>query len=128
MLACISWSSEALINMTRRTFSMLPLASGLHGAATPFVFGNRNHRIELDRTTGQLLSVRASLAPQQEFIESRDPQPAFVIQYLDSDRSFRQVTSSDARTVSIADTTGEIFRAGFRQLGGLDLDAEMVVK
>ena len=114
--------------MTRRTFSMLPLAAGLHGATAPIVLENRNHRIELSRTTGQLLSVRASAAPQQEFIEARDAQPAFAIQYLDRDKSFRQVTSADARVISIIDTTGETFQAEFRQLGGLDLDVTMVVR
>ena len=114
--------------MTRRTFAMLPLAAGQPGALTPVAVVNRNHRIELDRKTGQLLSIRASSAAQQEFIESGEPHPAFVIQYLDRDKSFRQVTSSGARTITIADAPGEILRAEFRGLGGLDLDAEVIIK
>src|SRR3974390_643631 len=111
--------------MTRRTFAMLPLTAGLQGAPAPVALENRNHRIELDRATGQLLSLRASAAPQ-EFIESGDPR-AFVIQYLDKDKEFRQIPSTAARTISVTESSGTV-KAEFRALAGLDLDAEVIMK
>jgi hypothetical protein len=113
--------------MTRRTFAVLPLAAGLHGAPATAALNNRNHRIELDRDTGLLLSVRAAAAPRQEFVESGDPR-VFVIQYLDKDKAFRQIASSAAGSISVSGSSSEMFRAEFRALGGLDLDAEVTVK
>jgi hypothetical protein len=112
--------------MTRRTFSMLPLVAGVQGAPAAVTLENRNHRIELDRTTGQLLSLRASAAPRQEFIEPAGPR-VFVIQYLDEHKEFRQIASSDARSISVQESTAELFKAEFRGLAGLDLDAEVTV-
>src|SRR3974377_29959 len=108
--------------MTRRTFAMLPLTAGLQGAPPPLALENRNHRIELDRATGQLLSLRPAATPQQEFIESGEPR-AFVIQYLDKDKEFRQIPSTAARSISVTESSGA-FKAHFTSLAGLDLDAE----
>jgi hypothetical protein len=127
--------------VTRRTFSLLPAAgaaaaaTGLSGAATPaasaFTLANRNHRLEIDPATGQLLSLRpATGAIDQEFIEASDPQPAFVIQYLDSKRQFRTISSRQASTVTAAGDGGGdgVFRVRFAGLAGLDLEAEVTVQ
>ena len=82
--------------------------------------------------TGSLVSLRSKVAPDQEFIAFAEDDPVFVVQYLDADRRFRQLTSHQAREIDIqhtADQSGETtLIASFRGLGDLDLDAEVRVK
>lgn len=97
------------------------------GAADPIDRSNANHRLAFDLKTAQLVSLRSTAAPEQEFIESRVPQPAFVIQYLDDKKAFHEISSTQAAHTSIS-TAGSTLRAEFLKVGGLDLDAEITVK
>jgi len=98
----------------------------MQGAAT-VALQNRSHRIELDRNNGRLLSIRAAVAPQQEFIEPGDPR-VFVIQYLDQNKEYRQIPSTAARSISVSEPSPGNWRVQFRGLCELDLDAEVTVR
>ena len=118
--------------MTRRTFlapSLLPVAGGLLGSLQPqqgrIAHGNANHKLEFDPATARLLSLRA-LPTGQEFIQTSDTDPAFVIQYLDKQR-FHQVTSTQTANVSVETKPG-LLTAWFQRLGGMDLDATIAVR
>ncbi|MFC1672075.1 hypothetical protein ACFL01_02945, partial [Planctomycetota bacterium] len=79
----------------------------------------------LDPETHRLVSFRANAAPEQEFIASRPEHPVFVIQYLDEDNKYRQLTSLQASSVSTRTDEDAGFTtliAEFRGVGGLDLD------
>jgi hypothetical protein len=78
------------------------------GGRDPIVLANRNHELQFDPLTAQLQSLRASAAADQEFIPPRDDHPVFVIQYLDKNKSFRQILSSEATSVSI----GQVEKGG----------------
>ncbi len=82
-------------------------------------------QLGLDPDTHRLVSFRAHAAPEQEFIASRPDHPVFVIQYLDEDRRYRQLTSLQASSVSTrTDEAAGLttLTAEFRGIGGLDLD------
>jgi hypothetical protein len=114
--------------MTRREFVAAPLAAPLPGlAVAPIALANRNHRLEFDPATAQLLSFRpASGGP--EFIAGGGGHPVFVVQYLDSERSFRQIASTGARSVQVDETSPGQLTATFTALDGKDLDAVITVR
>lgn len=133
--------------MTRRTILWSPLLLGarkLSGAltgATPLppednkgtagpdtiVIENSNHKLQFDRKTARLLSFRAKEASAQEFVVSNDQVPVFVIQYLTTDREFRQIRSTDAKEVSV-EFTSETVTTAFSGLGNMDLAATVRVR
>jgi hypothetical protein len=86
-----------------------------------------NHTLEFDRKTARLLSLRATVAPEQEFAVSNEAVPVFVIQHLTEAREFRQISSFEARHVDV-DTTGATLRAVFSSVGGLDLTATVTIR
>ncbi len=53
-------------------------------------------RLGFDPISGCLLSFRSQLAPDQEFIVTQADDPTFVLQYLDENRRFRQISSRQA--------------------------------
>ena len=88
--------------------------------------------LRVSAETGQLLSFRAKAAPDQEFICPADEDPVFVIQYLDDDHRFRQISSLDAESTAISldqkDDGSASLTATFRRLGALDLAATVTVR
>ena len=128
--------------MTRSTFLRSALASRvlpwIHGArlstgaavaaaGSAFTVSNHNHRLEFDRRTGGLLSFRAVNQPEQEFLPVDADLPAFVIQYLDPNREFQQLTSTGARHIEVAMKHGAVV-ASYQQLGGVSVDATVTVR
>jgi hypothetical protein len=91
------------------------------------VIENSNHKLEFDRKTARLLSLRAGVAPDQEFAVASDAAPVFVIQYLTETREFRQIASTDAKEVEIQ-STGQTLMAVFSRLGGLNLAVTVTVR
>ncbi len=87
---------------------------------------NSNHKLQFDRKDARLVSFIAKSAPSQEFIVASGQLPAFVIQYLDGNHEFQQISSSQARGVSVQ-SSGKTLRAVFTGLGGFDLAATMTV-
>jgi hypothetical protein len=84
------------------------------------------------RETGGLVSFLCKTAPDQEFIAVKGDDPAFVVQYLDEQRQFRQIESGEAEEIEIvrqASDAGQlVLRGVFRGLAGLDLDATVTVE
>jgi hypothetical protein len=80
-----------------------------------------------ERATGRLVSLRSHAAPEQEFIAPAPEHPAFVIQYLDEDGRYRQLTSLMAETVEV---TGDETRlvACYRRLGGRQVHVIFTVR
>ncbi|MFA6111058.1 MAG: hypothetical protein WDA75_20060, partial [Candidatus Latescibacterota bacterium] len=80
--------------------------------------------------TGTLVSLVSRSAPDQEFILAGEETPALVLQYLDEERRFRTLDSTQAAAIHVernesADGVAVILR--FRGLAGMDLDAEVRV-
>ena len=88
---------------------------------------NSNHKLEFDRKSARLLSLRSNFAPDQEFAISDDQLPVFVIQYLNSEKQFVQIASTEAKEVNVQ-STGKELTADFTGLGGLDLAATVTVR
>lgn len=82
---------------------------------------NADHALRFDAKSGRLLSLRSRLAPEQEFVEAGADDPAFVLQYLDGGRRFRQITSAEARTIEVDRSAADRVAFTFRDLAGLDL-------
>jgi len=80
--------------------------------------------------TGTLVSFRSRAAPDQEFIAAGTNTPVFVVQYLDDERRYRQLTSRDATAqISCEDVEGgSVLRASFPQLGGMAIEATVTVR
>ena len=70
-------------------------------SAKSFLLETANDSLEFDGKTGKLVSFRAKLIPHQELLEMEIDTPAFVIQYLDADRNFCQITSQQAKEIDV---------------------------
>jgi hypothetical protein len=101
-----------------------PLAAA--SAEDVFTLENSNHKLEFDRKTAQLLSLRSKGAPQQEFVISNPGIPVFVIQHLTEAREFRQISSLDAKSVDVQ-VENRTLCAQFSDLGGMNLSATVKV-
>ncbi len=87
--------------------------------------------LAFEKTTGKLVSLRSHSAPQQEFIASAPEHPAFIIQYLDGQNDYRQLTSSQAKSTTVSvelskDGT-QILTARYSQVDGRELDVTIDV-
>jgi hypothetical protein len=86
---------------------------GLRTSAASFAF---------DEATGRLVSLRTSLAPDQEFVADVAGLPVLAVQYLVEGR-FREATSRDARvTVRERDGGGGV-EIALEGIGGREIDA-----
>ena len=77
-----------------------------------------------DRRSGRLISFRSQAEPGQEFIATSPDHPVFVLQFLDKQGEYHQVTSHDARDKRISMTGQGAQRTltmVFRHLAGMDL-------
>ncbi len=89
-----------------------------------------DHVLGICERTARLVSLRSKAAPGQEFLAVDETTPAFMVQYLDDQRRYRQLCSLDARpSVDVRDEADErVLRARFDQLGGLDLTVVLEVR
>ncbi len=69
--------------------------------SSTIVLESENHRLIFNSKTGQLRSLRASQAMDQEFIFPHGDDPVFVVQYLDDKHFFHQVTSKQAARIEV---------------------------
>lgn len=115
--------------MTRREFlasnAAAPLAAP--AAASRITLAGANHRLEFDPQTAQLLSLRPARGGP-EFIAAGDRHPVFVIQYLDGEKEFCQIASTQARSVTMEQPELGILKAKFTGLDGKDLEATVTVR
>ncbi len=88
-------------------------------------------RLAFESTTGRLVSLRPKQAEDVELIASAEDHPAFVLQYLDEERAYRQVDSRQAKVVAIAyedSEGGRTLTMAFAGLADLDLDVTLTVR
>lgn len=112
------------------------ISSGAPNNDEKMIVKNGNHTLQFDLETGRLVSLRAADAPDQEFIPSGDRHPVFVIQYLDSNRTFHQIASTEAKGINVqsAEEPGPegrketILNIDFSDLAGLRLAARVTVR
>lgn len=87
--------------------------------------------LTFDQGTGQLVSFRSRSAPEQEFIASAPEHPAFIIQYLDEQGIYRQLTSAQAESANVAveetENGGKLLTARYMRIDGLALDVTITV-
>ena len=103
-------------------------------SANRYLLETAKDRLEFDRTTGKLVSFRSKLIPHQELLEVGKNDPVFVIQYLNAERDFCQLTSQKALEINVKfeyhsiekTRSGELI-ATFRNLNGLNIDATIKV-
>ncbi len=83
--------------------------------------------IDLDERTGALVSLRAAHTPRQEFlISDHGDFPLFVVQYLDAQHALQELSSLDARRVSVqarSGAAGDEVICSYEHIGALDLSA-----
>jgi hypothetical protein len=88
-----------------------------------------NHQLSFDSATGALVSIRASQAPEQEFVAAGAKLPVFNIQFLDGENTFRQINSLEAAETVIAHSPdGTEVTMSFKRLAGRDLHAAVRVR
>jgi hypothetical protein len=97
------------------------------------VMRTASDELVFDRRTYRLISFRRLAVPDQEFIAAREDDPAFELQYLDGDRRYGWLRSSQAASLSLDEITGEDgltarFTVVFRRLNGLDVDVTVSVR
>ena len=102
-------------------------ASSASGEQNGIALESSNHKLAFDDKTARLLSLRSTLAPDQEFIVSNDAMPVFVIQHLTREKKFQRIASTEACEVKIQ-TADKTLTADFTGLGGLDLAATVTVR
>ncbi len=91
------------------------------------VLANSNHRLAFDPKNGRLISLKAKIAPDQEFVVTNDQLPVFVIQYLNSEKQFQQIASTEATEVNVK-SDEKTLTAEFTRLRGLDLAATVTIR
>ena len=84
-------------------------------------------RLTFDAASGRLVSLRPLHKPGCELVESAPADPAFIIQYLDESRAFREISSTQASAVSCQAEAGQLVFA-YTGLAGLDLSASVTVR
>src|SRR5581483_939467 len=85
-----------------------------------------NDTLTFHPDTGQLVSLRSRLAPEQEFILAQPDDPVFVVQYLDARKNFRQLSSLQAESVLYRQDAGTLVFT-YQKLGGLELYALITI-
>ncbi len=86
--------------------------------------------LKFDAATGSLLSFRSSRAPELELLASSPQHPAWVLQYLDTNGNYREMTSFDARKASIskrAQNGTTILAINHQRIAGKNLEVSMEV-
>ncbi|MCE5259465.1 MAG: DUF6259 domain-containing protein, partial [Chloroflexi bacterium] len=84
-------------------------------------------RLTFDAATGRLVSLFPLDKPGCELIEANGDDPAFIIQYLDNDRAFREISSSQAGAVTCRGETGAL-TFSYAGLAGLNLSVTFTVR
>ena len=114
--------------------SLMPewAAKGASSAPAPresngIILKNSNHELIFDLKTARLISMRAKVAPDQEFSVASEQLPVFVIQHLTAEKQFRQIASTEAKEIKIHQAENRL-TADFTGLGGLDLAATVTVR
>ena len=90
-----------------------------------FMLETSTATLKLDSGTLRLLSFTHMDVPEQEFIASVPEHPIFIIQYLDENRHYKQLSSHHAREVTVElaelENSAEL-SAVFTRIGGIDMD------
>lgn len=93
---------------------------------TVYTLDTARDRLTFDRT-GRLISLRPFGEANLELLAPNDDDPAFIIQYLDESRTFREVSSRQAGAVTCTRQQGELTFT-FTSLTGLDLYAAVTIR
>jgi len=83
-------------------------------------------RLEFDPNSGQLISFRRKSVPDQEFILHQLNDPVFLIQYLDENKRYRQLASTQAENIQIRLEKNTLLMA-FERLKGMAVDVTVAV-
>lgn len=103
----------------------------MSGRTETIVLETASCRLGFEAGTGRLVSFHPKAAPKQEFLACAPGQPAFVIQYLDPQRQYRQLDSLAAGETRIAcadSAAGKTLTMSFGRVGGVDLDVTITVR
>lgn len=127
-LVCSSIIKASILTIVLFTLAAAP--SFADANSSTIVLESENHRLTFNSKTGQLISLRASQAIDQEFIFPHGDDPVFVVQYLDDKRFFHQVTSKQAARIEVKSSSEpeHLLLFQFHTLGGLDLNASVTIR
>jgi len=109
----------------------LTISSGNRESHRIYTLETLGEALGFDVGTGQLVSFRSHTAKDQEFIAAGKEQPVFVIDYLDENREYRQLTSAQASEVKVTcdgDGAGKALTASFQRIAGLLLHVTIQVQ
>ena len=82
--------------------------------------------LKFSSLTGQMVSFRRKSLPQKEFILHQENDPVFILQYLDDQKRYRQLSSSQAKEIR-THLEDHRFQMMFHHLAGMNLDVEVTV-
>ena len=86
-------------------------------------------RIQFDARTLALLSLRCKQVPEQEFIYQGQTFPVFAIGYLDADRQYRLIDSTQAEYIQVEQGgPAGTLSATFFHIAGLDIQVTCRIK
>jgi hypothetical protein len=92
----------------------------------------KHYTLALDDRTGALRSLRDAGQPARELLGPLQARlPLFLIQYLDAERRFHELSSDQARSCTCEredGTDGALLRLAFTGVAGLDLDAQVIIR
>ncbi len=100
--------------------------------ADNLILQTSDDRFQFDAASGRLVSFRRKSVPDVELITTQDDLPAFVIQYLDAEKRFRELDSRQAESIHIepvrlSDSRAQV-KATFARLGGFDIGVTATIE
>ena len=128
--------------MKRRDFirtGLISVASGVALTApgspltdSPLVVINPGYRLLMDRKKGALLSMESAFgAGRQLLIEHQGALPLFKIEFMNQQREFRTISSSEATQVdmrSVIDENGTTLTIEYNKIAKLPVDARVTIR
>lgn len=89
--------------------------------------------LHFDAESGHLAALDSRFAPGHNLIAATTDSPVFVLQYLDTQRRFRQLSAANATAIDVVHTPSDdgaesLLVVTYRRLAALDLDVTMTVR
>src|SRR5258705_2388779 len=102
-------------------------------AKSPIIVINPGYRLVINQDKGTIESFQATIGGRNDelLVPKHGQLPMFKIEFLSGQSKFQNVTSSEARKVSVTKTTqesGDIISLYFEGIGNLELNVRVTVR
>ena len=101
-------------------------------SAPPVMVVNSGYRLLIDPAKGTIASIKSTYGIDRELlIRDHVRLPLFIVEFMNDHAEFKQVTSSDAKSISVRKEegdNGQTITIEFKQIGELPVDAVVTVR